>query len=77
MYYMILTAVITATSPPLTPAIIDSYVSLEKCLDDLISASKYEDFELVKHPILGRSAVKQYGKEGVTVLFCAKDRRSI
>jgi hypothetical protein len=77
MYYMILTAMITATSPPLTPAIIDSYGSFAKCLDDLVAASKYENFKLVKHPMLGKSAVKQYGKEGITIIFCAKDMRSI
>jgi hypothetical protein len=77
MYYLILTAIITASSPPILPAIMGSYVSLERCLDDLVAASKYEDFKLARHPMLGKSAVKQYSKEGITVLFCAKDMRSI
>jgi hypothetical protein len=77
MYYMILTAIITASSPPILPAIMGSYVSLERCLDDLVAASKYEDFKLAKHPMLGRTAIKIYSEEGVAILFCAKDRRSI
>jgi hypothetical protein len=77
MYYMILAAIISTGSPPILPSIMGSYVSLDKCLDELVAASKHEDFQLAKHPMLGRAAIKQYGKEGITVLFCAKDMRSV
>jgi len=39
--------------------------------------SKYADFKLIKHPMFGKAIVKQYSKDGVTVLFCAKDMRSV
>jgi hypothetical protein len=76
---MILAAMITTTNaaPLPIPMVIESYVSLEKCIDELVVASKHMDFKLVKHSMLGKSAVKQYSKDGVTVLFCAKDMRSI
>jgi hypothetical protein len=79
MYYMILAAMITtANAAPLPmPLIVGSYVSLDKCTYELVVASKYADFKLVKHPMFGKAIVKQYSKDGVTVLFCAKDMRSV
>jgi len=81
MYYMILAAMITNANPdslPMPmPMIIESYVSLEKCRDGLVLAREYENFKLIKHLMFGKSAVKQYGEEGVTLLFCVKDMRSV
>jgi hypothetical protein len=77
MYYMILAAILTTSSPPAIPVILGSYVNLEQCLDELVAARDHEDFKLAKHPMLGRTAIKIYSEEGVAILFCAKDMRSV
>jgi hypothetical protein len=79
MYFLILAAMVTSsTAAPLPmPAVMGSFSTLEKCRDELVSLSKTDNFKLKKHPMFGKSAVKLYGKEGLTVFFCAKDKRSV
>jgi hypothetical protein len=79
MYYMILAAMITTTNaaPLPMPMVIESYSTLQKCTDELVIVSRSMDFQLIKDPMFGRSIIRQYGKEGLTILFCAKDMRSV
>jgi hypothetical protein len=79
MYFLILAAMITSsTAQPLPiPAVMASYKTIEQCRDDLVYMAKNDGFKSTKHPMFGKSAVKQYGKEGITVFFCARDMRSV
>jgi hypothetical protein len=79
MYFLILAAMVTSsTAAPLPmPAVMANYETIEKCRDDLIYMAKNDGFKLVKHPMFGKSAVKQYGNEGLTVFFCARNMRRI
>ena len=79
MYFIILATMLTNTNaaPLPMPSIMGSYETLEKCRDELIFMADNNGFRLTKHPMFGKSAAKQYGKEGVTVFFCARDMRSI
>ena len=80
MYFIVLAAMLTlpeAGAPLPMPSIVTSYSSLDKCIEALESSAMYDGFTKVKHPMFGRSIVRKYGKEGVTLLFCARDMRSV
>ena len=80
MYFIVLAAMISlpqSGAPLPMPSVMTSYASLGKCIAGLEEVAKYDGFTKVKHPMLGRSVVKQYGKEGITLLFCARDMRSV
>jgi hypothetical protein len=79
MYFMIIVTMITisgVTAPaPVQPSVMDSYVSIEKCRDDLVWMAENDGVKLVTQPMFGKAAVQQYGEEGITVFFCARDMR--
>jgi hypothetical protein len=79
MYFIIMAAVITVSgvATPVQPAIMASYVSLDRCLDELVLVSKLKGYKRVVHPMFGNSVVKQYNKDSLTLFFCAKDKRSL
>tara|TARA_R110000822_G_scaffold144371_1_gene282992 strand:- start:21 stop:260 length:240 start_codon:yes stop_codon:yes gene_type:complete len=79
MYFIIMAAMVTSiTAAPLPmPSVMASFSTLEKCRANLIYVAKNDGFKLVKHPMFGKSAVKQYGNEGLALFFCARDMRQI
>jgi len=80
MYFIVLAAMISAASPapPLPlPSVLNSYKTLKDCRVELIAIGEYEGFELVKHPLLGKAVVRQYGGDSLTLVFCARDMRSV
>lgn len=80
MYFIVLAAMMNTASPtpPLPlPSVVASYKTLKDCRAELITIGKYKGFELVRHPLLGNAVVRQYGDEGLTLIFCARDMRSV
>tara|TARA_R110000782_G_scaffold218372_1_gene305728 strand:+ start:938 stop:1177 length:240 start_codon:yes stop_codon:yes gene_type:complete len=79
MYFIIMAAVITVSgvATPVQPSIMASYVSLDRCLDELVLVSKLKGYKRVVHPMFGNSVVQQYSKDSLTLFFCAKDKRSL
>ena len=79
MYYIILALMLVgpdAPELPTVPAIVGSYVSLADCKAELREVSKLEGYKRIVNDALAYSVVKFDG-DNATILFCARDMRSV